>query len=357
MKVWIDLANSPHPLLFAPVSRELSRRGHEVVVTARDNAQTVELTAQLFPDAEIIGEESPSSRLGKAGALLRRAENLRRWSKSQRADVALSHNSYSQIVVARSAGLRVVTAMDFEHQPANHVGFRGAHTILLPEAIAHVDVRAQGARRKKVRRYPGLKEQLYLSDFRFNPSVAADVGVPRSESRVLVVARTPPSRATYHRFQNNVFDAAIATACGQPNVFCVILPRHAEQRAQLRQLERPNCLIVDHALDSRSLMYSADLVLGAGGTMTREAALMGVPTYTLFEGKTPAVDRWLMERGLLLKLTEAEQLVPLKRRAHEPVTLTELRRQAEPIMQRFVSATLGEDDRVPLAPAERRFGG
>ena len=42
----------------------------------------------------------------------------------------MSHNSYAHIVAARSLGIRAVTAMDFEHQPANHVGFRLAE--LLP---------------------------------------------------------------------------------------------------------------------------------------------------------------------------------------------------------------------------------
>ena len=37
MRVWIDLANSPHPLLFAPVVRLLEEHGHEVLVTVRDN--------------------------------------------------------------------------------------------------------------------------------------------------------------------------------------------------------------------------------------------------------------------------------------------------------------------------------
>ena len=44
-------------------------------------------------------------------------------------------------------------------------------------------------------------------------------------------------------------------------------------------------------------MYAADLVIGAGGTMTREAALLGVPTFSVFAGKSPAVDRALEAQG------------------------------------------------------------
>jgi uncharacterized protein len=341
VKIWIDLANSPHPLLFAPVARELEARGHRVVVTARDNAQTVPLALEHFPQAEIIGGESPASRRGKARSLLARARGLARWSQEQRPEVALSHNSYSQIVVARATRLRVVTAMDFEHQPANHLGFRFAHIVLLPEAIEPGAVRSQGATLHKIRRYPGLKEQLYLPDFSFDPDVARHLGVA-DDGAILVVVRTPPSRAAYHRFENTIFESALARACEQRNVVCVILPRHDEQRTYLQRLALPNCIVADHALDSRSLMYSADLVLGAGGTMTREAALMRIPTYTLFEGQAPAVDRWLIDKGLLRKLTDPEQLAKLAPRAESPASLEELRAQAGPIMDQFVSATLGE---------------
>ena len=64
MKVWIDLANSPHPLLFEPVASLLAKRGDEIALTARDNAQTVELARAAWPDVEVVGGTSPASRAG-----------------------------------------------------------------------------------------------------------------------------------------------------------------------------------------------------------------------------------------------------------------------------------------------------
>jgi len=43
MRVWVDLTNSPHVLVLRPVIAALERRGAEVLVTARDFAQTLEL--------------------------------------------------------------------------------------------------------------------------------------------------------------------------------------------------------------------------------------------------------------------------------------------------------------------------
>ena len=100
----------------------------------------------------------------------------------------------------------------------------------------------------------------------------------------------------------------------QPHVQLVVLARHPEQVSELAELKLPNCTIPSSAIESRTLLYEADLVIGAGGTMTREAALMGVPTFTVFAGRAPAVDRWLEDGGLLERLTDAAQLAGIERR-------------------------------------------
>src|SRR5262245_30198900 len=135
MRIWIDLSNSPHPLLFKPIARRLEGLGHSVHITARDNAQTVELARERWPEVAVIGGPSPKGRKAKAQQIARRVNDLRRWAKDVKPDVALSHNSYAQIVAARTLRIPVVTAMDFEHQPANHLAFRLARKVLLPAAL------------------------------------------------------------------------------------------------------------------------------------------------------------------------------------------------------------------------------
>jgi uncharacterized protein len=338
MKVWIDLSNSPHPLLFGPVASRLEELGHSVSVTARDNAQTLELARERWPAVEAIGGESPAGRLSKVTSLLARVRALRRWAQSERPDLALSHNSYAQIVAARRARIPVVTAMDFEHQPANHLAFRLAQTILLPEAVPAEAVRAKGAREGKVRRYPGLKEETYLGEFEPDPGILGQLGITRADNTVVVVLRTPPARAIYHRFDNPLFDQVVEKLAAHPNVHAVALARHPEQVAALEQRGFPNFSIPRSAIDSRSLVYAADLTIGAGGTMTREAALLGVPTLSAYAGTPPAVDRLLIEQGRLRRLTSADDLGPLQRRTQDPASLEDLRSRGRLVLESFVHA-------------------
>lgn len=323
MKIWIDCSNSPHPLLFAPVGRRLVEGGHEVVITARDNAQTLELARERWPDVEVIGGASPRGRSSKVAAICDRIADLRRWAARVRPDVALSHNSYAQIVAARSLRIPAVTAMDFEHQPANHLAFRLAATILVPDAMDIEAIRRQGAAPAKIVQYPGLKEELYIGDFEPDREILAKVSAgPRP--RIVAVARTAPTRALYHSSSNPLFETALRTVCSQEGVVCVVLTRHAEQIAAIEDLGLPNCVVPRTAIDSRSLVYAADVMIGAGGTMTREAAVMGIPTWTLFAGKTPAVDAWLERREMIRRLTRPDQLAHLTPRLSNPHTPGEL---------------------------------
>jgi hypothetical protein len=342
MRVWIDLANSPHPLLFEPVGRALEEMGHEVVVTARDNAQTVELARGVWPAVEVVGGASPRSRAGKVATIADRVRLLRRFASRERPDVALSHNSYAQVIAARTLGIPAVTAMDYEHQPANHVAFRLASFILLPEALRGSEVvRGQGASAAKTRYYAGLKEELYLGEFTPDPRVLERLGVQRSDETAIVVARTAPSRAAYHRFENALFGNVLELLEAEDGVHCIVLPRHLDERERLAAIGGGRLIVPETAVDSRSLMGAADLVVGAGGTMTREAALLGVPTLTLFGGRPAAVDRWLEQQGLLRRLERAEDVLPVARRPDgEGDELTRLHARGQRLRAQLIDAVI-----------------
>jgi predicted glycosyltransferase len=118
----------------------------------------------------------------------------------------------------------------------------------------------------------------------------------------------------------------------------VILTRHREQREAIARLGLERAVIPKTPLDSRSLVLQASLFLGAGGTMTREAALSGVPTASVFAGEVPAVDSWLEKRGLIVRPRSPAELPDL-RPATKATGMGIDPTAAEPILERFVAAT------------------
>jgi predicted glycosyltransferase len=301
MRVWVDLTNSPHVLVFRPLIRLLRERGHEVEVTAREYAQTLQLLELHGIEATPIGRHGGGSALGKAVGELGRLPALRRWAKPRRFDLALAHGSHDLTLTARSLGIPSATTFDYEYAWLQHqLGCRAATRVVVPEAIPPERLARYGAR-KKLRRYPGLKEEYYLADFE-----PAPVDVP--EGRKVVVARTPPEVSLYHRHGNPLFLSVLQHLGRDERAHVVVLPRTDEQRARIRSLGLPSLVVPDRAVDAQSLIAAAAAVVSAGGTMNREAVALGTPVYTTFSGRLGAVDEQLIREGRLTQLRDATQL-------------------------------------------------
>ncbi len=309
MRIWIDLANSPHVPFFRALIPEFVARGHQVEITARDFAQTVELATKAGMMPHVIGGHGGKRLTGKAGNLIGRAAALRKWARDRGFDLAVSHNSYAQISAAAALGIKSVTLMDYGHQPANHLAFRLASRVIVPRAFPAEELRKYGASPRKVRRYDGIKEDVYLADFtpdpRF-PEALRKLGVASED--VLVVARPPAREALYHRFENELFDELIFHLSSRPEVKIILLPRSDAQRAGYESRKFSNVIMPREVLDGANLIAAADLVVSAGGTMNREAATLDVPAASVYAGKWAAIDEELVREGRLQRLASREDI-------------------------------------------------
>ena len=314
MRVWVDISNSPQVPFFRPLITLLGERGHDVEVTTREFAQTVELLTLHGIPYEVVGpRHGGSSARGKARAMAGRVRALRSFAKRRGFDVALSHASHELQLVARSLGIPSAYAFDYELARTQHgLGCRASRRVVVPELIPQDRLDGLGARARKVRRYPGLKEEYYLHGFEPDGSVVTDLGL--DPARILVVVRTPPDVALYHRHGNPLFEEVLERLGRDDSLQAVVLPRTREHRQAIHARALPALVVPEHAVDAQSLVALADLVVSAGGTMNREAVALGVPVYTTFAGRRGAVDTSLVNEGRLRVLTSAEALVVEKRR-------------------------------------------
>jgi predicted glycosyltransferase len=309
MRLWIDLANSPHVPFFRALIPEFVARGHQAEITARDFAQTVELATAAGMMPHVIGGHGGGKLTGKAGNLVGRAAALRKWARDRGFELAVSHNSYAQIAAAVALGIKTVTLMDYEHQPANHLAFRLASRVIVPRAFPAEELRRYGASRRKVKRYEGTKEDVYLADFTPDPEFALrlrELGV--ASENVLVVARPPASEALYHRFENDLFDDLLRRLSKRSEVRTILLPRSEAQRSEYEAHSWPNVIVPRAALDGANLIAAADLVVSAGGTMNREAAALGVPAASIYAGKWAAIDEELVRAGRLQRISSRAEV-------------------------------------------------
>ncbi len=311
MRVWADLTNSPHVLVLRPLIQAMREDGHDVEVTARDFAQTLELCERFGIEHTAVGHHRGGGRGGKAVGLASRSLALTRWARGRGFDVAIGHGSNDVTVAAALLRIPSATAFDYEFAVAQHnVNCRLARAVVVPDAIPPERLDRYGAR-AKLRRYAGLKEEYYLADFEPDEAVLRELSIDRA--RPLVVVRTPPDVSLYHRFENPLFAQVLDRLAAGP-AQTVVLPRTPEQREELSG--RSAFKVPERAIDAQSLVAFADLVISAGGTMNREAVALGTPVYTTFEGRIGAVDERLLKEGRLRRLANPDEIVLEKRAAH-----------------------------------------
>ncbi|WIM06128.1 MAG: DUF354 domain-containing protein [Candidatus Nitricoxidivorans perseverans] len=316
MKIWFDLSNSPHINMFAAMIRDLERE-HEVVITCRPLANTVDLLDLHGFKYEIVGIHYGGKLSAKLFGFPIRVMQLRKFLAGRKVDVAISQSSFHSPVVSRLLGVRCIYMNDNEHAMGNIPAFICADTIMVPEFLGMEKLRKQCANPKKVIHYPGVKEGIYLWELDARLRLAAPA--PRTKARPAVYIRPEPWTAQYYKGSRDFLDDLIIGM--KDSVDIVLLPRGKEQGKHYQDNKFEGIRVVTTALDIADIAPDCDLFIGAGGTMTREMAVLGIPTISVYQDELLDVDRYLLDVGAFLhrpELTATEALEHLNSSSHRP---------------------------------------
>ena len=308
-KIWIDLDNSPHVPFFVPIVKELERRGYSVFLTARDCFQVCGLADRFDLNYTRVGNHYGANKLMKILGTLWRTLQLLPVVLRERPDGSMSHGSRPLVLL--SALLRIPTALLFDYEHARTVPFVKPTLGVAPEVIHSPGL----ARRFKrgLRSYQGLKEDVYVSSFKPDPSILQELGL--TDCDILATIRPPASEAHYHNPDaDRLFLEVVEFLGSTPDVRMIILPRNEQTQRELVYQTWPKwcaerrIIIPDRVVDGLNLVWHSDLVISCGGTMNREAAALGVPVYSIFRGTLGAVDRYLAQHDRLILIESVEDV-------------------------------------------------
>ncbi|MCB0265604.1 MAG: DUF354 domain-containing protein [Calditrichaeota bacterium] len=294
--IWFDFDNSPHVPVLLPIAKEMRNRGYKTFFTARDVAQTVGLLENAGEQHVVIDGIFPKSNIQKYYHTFARARHLKQVIKWVKPDCGISHCSRSGILAAWFMGIPNLTMYDYEYIN-NTIQNRYCSKVLIPEAVDDTAATEAGINPDNLHRYPGLKEQLYLNDFQPDPGFNDKYQIP-DNGKIIVTLRPPAENSHYHNSEVEQILAALLDKLNKQKseIFLIITPRTEKQLHFFKDY------LIQHQLDGfiprrplpgADLIYHSDLLITGGGTMVREAAVLGVPAYTIFKGQKGAVDRFL----------------------------------------------------------------
>jgi predicted glycosyltransferase len=292
MRIWIDLTNSPHVNFFSEMIEEI-RNDHEVLLTCRPLANTIDLLKLKGFDYHIIGSHYGANKVKKSIGFPIRVMQLYSFLKNKGIDVAISHSSFYSPVVARLLGIRSIYLNDNEHALGNRISFLCASTIMIPEFLSTELVRRQWGNPQKVVQYPGVKEAIYLSGL---DGCVRNKYSKESDTNEIFI-RPEPWTAQYYRGEKNFIDNLIINLKNKYKI--ILMPRGKEQAEHYGQVKFQGITIPPKPLTLEEMVSRCLLFIGAGGTMTREAAILGIPTISIYQSDLLEVDRYLIDEGYM----------------------------------------------------------
>lgn len=322
MKIWFDADNGPHVLVMKPLAEELQRRGHTVKFTARDRANTCELLDMYSFEYEKVGGPYGKSTIKKVVGTIRRALQLKKAMKKWKADVSFGHGSRSLPIASKLLKIPSITMYDYEWVSPS-IFNKFCKKILIPDAITKERAIEAGIDLNKVEFYPGFKENLYLNNIQPDPSISEELNLKSDKIQVLL--RPPATTAHYHNPEaEEILQALLDKLLINPEVQLIWIPRTEDQKELIKGNHKAQVIIPARVYPGPQLILAMDLIIGGGGTMTREAAILGVPSVSFFRGRRGAVDDKLEALSRLKLIEKPEQVEELS---------IELNRSTQPAME------------------------
>lgn len=297
--IWFDLDNTPHVPLYNPVFKELKRRDANFFVTARDFAQTKELLKLFNIEHELVGVHAGKNKINKVINLFTRASLLKKIVKSKKIRLAVSHGSRTQLLAAKQLGIKSLLMLDYEFTESKIFNAL-ATKLLMPVYLPDKRLEKAGFNLKKVIRYNGFKEELYLKDFQPDDDFRISIGIDNKQ--ILIIFRPPSMVGNYHDSKSEeLLSAGLKYFSNFPNTICLIVNRTRVEQKFIKErfTNISNIRFLEKAVDGLQLLYAADIAVSGGGTMNRESALLGTETYSIFTGRRPYLDEYLQEEGKL----------------------------------------------------------
>ncbi len=297
-KIWIDFENSPHVLFFNPIIKELKSRGYNVVVTARDYSQTFDLADLYNIEYKKIGRHFGKNKIFKMIGLVTRAAQLIPFIIREKPSLALSHVSRSQFLASKLFRLPTIMALDYEY--VQQFPFIHPTLWLVPQILYEKIIKMT---LKGISSYPGLKEDVYIEEFKPDPAIPLSLGI--NDDDLVVTIRPPAMKAHYHNHESEeLFESIMDFLCSKSQTKLFIVPRTKDQEEYIKDkyysyITDNKIIIPEKVVNGLDLIWYSDLVISGGGTMIREAAELKVPAYSFFRGEIGAVDHHLEMSGKL----------------------------------------------------------
>ena len=309
MKIWIDIVNTPHVRFFNGIIKKLRKDGHEVLITARDFSNIHDLLDIFGLEYTSIGDHGVTLE-EKLLSSTKRAYDLSKFISKEDIDIAITKHSIELPRVAFGLVIPNIFILDNEQAIAdNKLTLPLTNKLIIPEIFDVWNTIKFGMNPNNIVQYNGTCEITHLEDFKYNEKILETLNLDLDDNKKIILMRPEPSLASYLHTDctKSVLTPIVNELKDIANI--LVIPRFKAQSTIFKDI--PHVHVIKTPVDTFSLTKRADLLIGAGGTMNREAALLKTPVISCYPGKVLSVDKYYIEKGLMKRSTDLNEIIKL----------------------------------------------
>jgi len=317
LRVWFDILTPKQVMFFKPAIDLFNEAGHESLCTSREYREVVELSKIKQLHLKIVGRHGGAGKYEKLCESANRIFELAHLVKEFEPDVAISFSSPEAARVAFGLGVSHIGFNDSPHAEAvARLTIPLVDHLFSPWVIPYSAWNMFGIPKTRITRYRALDPVVWLkrsplSSSSLTSNLINEIGLETSKKNVLI--RLEETKASYiadKKIENSIsmVDAIVDNLSIANNI--IILCRYEDQITELTKRYRGKAYIMQNVLDGTLLISLADLFIGAGGTMTAEASLLGKPTISIAPVRF-YIEKYLIRSGLVKRAISSRDLVRL----------------------------------------------
>jgi uncharacterized protein len=294
MKVWYDACTGKHTRYGAAIGKRMRESGHEFIFTTREHPDTIPLAKALGEKPLVVGKYNPSTLASRLEESAERIIEFAKLFKEDKPDIAIAHQSVELCRVAFGLGIPIILTADTPHAYAvNRLTIPFAHTVVVSEALPKSFTAQYCA--QNVIPFKGVDEVAWIKGYK---ATKTNLGKP------LILLRQVETKATYAKDKADTAKT---------------LAEQLSELGNVHLIERYNVSgeafgVKANFEDTANLVANADLVVSYGGTISREAALQGVPSIAISDMANTPVNTYLIEKGFPFFITSEQGVIGLAKK-------------------------------------------
>lgn len=322
MKIWFDIL-TPKQLLFAESIIERLGKNNTIFCTSRNYHEVKKLAKIRGVNLIFVGKHGGETREGKLEASIERMKGLHKFAIVKKPDLLISFCSPEASRVAFGLGIKHIAFQDSPHATAvMKLCLPYVSKLFTPWIIPKNEYIKFGIDKKDIIQYRAIDAAITIKR-----DVSGKIRLPFKEHKKNIILRLEEDQASYINKKNKSFEIAKKILTYFSNENLIILARYDSQIKKFKEALGKDVNIIRMTFDGKILLNNSDVFIGSGGTMTAEAALLGVPTVS-YSAVPNIVEDYLVKKKLIRLETSPTKIVTITKEFLKKQDLIQVRSQS-----------------------------